>query len=140
MKGYSSIQLIKYLEDRKLVKEISSVYYLTDKLLAIADHVDSPKESLREFCIAIELPFQVVSPTGHKYTIKYVTDRIGKLYVAVLKKVDKEELIEITKKYYKETEYPVTIRNYFEQNVWESALEDFKNDSTMGSSFNKFED
>ena len=123
MRGYSSVQLIKYLEDTKLAKNIGGVYYLTDKLLAITNHVGSPKEALRDFCVAIELPFQVVSPTGSKYTVKYVTEKIAKKFISVLAKVDKADLIEVTKKYYKETEYPVTIKNYFEQDLWEIALE-----------------
>jgi len=138
MKGYSSVQLVKYLEDNKLAKNIGGVYYLTDKLLAITNHVGSPKEALRDFCVAINLPFQVVSPTGSKYTVKYVTDKIAKKYLSILAKVDKDDLIEVTKKYYKETEYPVTIKNYFEQDLWETALEN--KDSFEGTSFNKFED
>ena len=139
MTQYSSIQLVQFLENQKLVKKIGGVYYLTDKLKAITKQVDSPKEALKEFCKDIELPFQVTTPNGQKYTVKYVTDRIGKLYLQVLTEISREDLVKITKKYYKETEYPVTIKNYFEQNVWESAMEDFQDTSTQGSSFNKFE-
>lgn len=139
MKGYSGIQLVQFLESNKLVKSIGGVYYLTDKLSSLTNTIGSPKDALKKFCEDIELPFQVTTPNGQKYTVKYVTDRIGKLYVAVLTEVDREKLVAVTKKYYKETEYPVTIKNYFEQNVWESALEDFKNTPTTGSSHNKFE-
>lgn len=133
----SSIQLIKYLQDNKLIKEIGHVFYLTDKLTAITNDVDSPKAALKQFCEDVELPYQVTSPSGKKYTIKYVNDRIGKVYLRVLQKVDKEDLIKVTKKYYEETEYPVTIRNYFEENVWEVALE--AKDDLDTTSLNKFE-
>lgn len=121
--GISKTQLIAYLEKNKLVKVIDGVYYLTDKLLVFSDSFGSPKAALKEFCEEIQIPFQVFSPTGSKYTVKYVTDNIGKMYLKVLAKVDKEDLIEVTKKYYKDTEYPVTIKHYFENNVWETALE-----------------
>ena len=121
--GLSKTQLITYLEKNKLIKTLDGVYFLTDKLLVFSDSFDSPKAALKEFCEEIKIPFQVFSPTGSKYTIKYVTDRIGKMYLKVLTKVDKKDLIEVTKKYYSETEYPVTIKHYFENNVWETALE-----------------
>lgn len=136
MTGYSTVQLVQFLESQKLVKKVGGVYYLTDKLSAITKVTSSPKEALRRFCDAIELPFQVTTPTGQKYTVKYLNDRIGKLYLQVLTQVDEEKLIEVTKKYYRETEYPVTIKNYFEQGVWESAMED----TSTPSSSNKFED
>lgn len=139
MQGISKTQLIQYLEKQKLIKSIDNVYYLTDKLLAIADDIDSPKEALKEFCKAIEIPFQIISPNGSKYTIKYVSLNAGKKYLKVLKKVDKDLLIAITKKYYKETQYPVTIKRYFEEDVWEVALES-KDTVTGGVSSNKFED
>jgi len=121
--GLSKIQLIDYLEKHKLVKSISGVFYLTDKLKAVTNDLGSPKAALKEFCVDIEIPFQVPSPTGGKYTVKYVTDNIGKMYMKVLAVVGREALVEVTKKYYKETDYPVTIKHYFEQNVWETALE-----------------
>lgn len=130
MEGLSKIQIIDYLEKNKLVKSISGVFYLTDKLKAIAEDMGSPKAALKEFCVEIEIPFQVISPSGSKYTIKYVTDKIGKMYLRVLAKVSSAELVEVTKKYYKETEYPVTIKHYFENNVWETALEN-KNVKTV---------
>lgn len=123
MEGLSRIQIIDYLEKNKLIKSISGVFYLTDKLKAVAEDMGSPKAALKEFCVEIEIPFQVISPSGSKYTIKYVTDKIGKMYLRVLAKVSRAELVEVTKKYYKETEYPVTIKHYFENNVWETALE-----------------
>jgi len=123
MEGLSKIQIIDYLEKNKLIKSISGVFYLTDKLKAVAEDMGSPKAALKEFCVDIEIPFQVISPSGGKYTVKYVTDKIGKMYLRVLAKVSRAELVEVTKKYYKETEYPVTIKHYFENNVWETALE-----------------
>ena len=139
MIGISKTQLVQYLEKQKLVRCIDNVYYLTDKLLAIADDIGSPKEALKAFCEAIEIPFQVVSPNGSKYTIKYVSLSAGKKYLKVLKKVDKDLLIAVTKKYYKETQYPVTIKRYFDEDVWEVALES-KDTVTGGVSANKFED
>jgi len=140
MKGYSGIQLVQYLINKKLVKEVGGVYYLTDKMTFLSDSTKgTPKEALDKFCTAIELPYQVTTPNGKKYTVKATNDRIGKLYLAVLKKVDYGELVEVTKKYYKETEYPVTIKNYFEQNIWEAALE-AKNTITKDRSSNQFED
>lgn len=130
MEGLSKIQIIDYLEKNKLIKSISGVFYLTDKLKAVAEDMGSPKVALKEFCVDIEIPFQVISPSGSKYTIKYVTDKIGKMYLRVLAKVSRAELVEVTKKYYKETEYPVTIKHYFENNVWETALEN-KNVKTV---------
>ena len=121
--GLSNQQLITYLQKNKLVKNLGGVYYLTDKLKVLANDAGSPKDALKQFCVDIELPFQVYSPTGSKYTIKYVTDKIGKTYLKVVAEVGREELVKVTKKYYKETEYPVTIKNYFEQNIWETALE-----------------
>ena len=139
-KGMSSVMLRAYLQDKKLVKVIGGVYYLTDILTDLDIPSQSPKEDLKKFCEDIQLPFQVPSPTGGKYTIKYVTDRIGKSYLKVLKEISNEELKLITQRYYKETQYPVTIREYFEEGVWETALEEHKKFPDKGSSFNKFED
>jgi hypothetical protein len=126
--------------NKKLVKEMGGVFYLTDKMHALTDMTKgTPKQALDEFCIAIDLPYQVITPNGKKYTVKATNDRIGKLYLAVLKKVDKNDLIKVTKQYYKETEYPVTIKNYFEQNIWEAALEAM-NTIPKDRSSNLFED
>lgn len=134
----SQTQVIQYLEKQQLIKSISNVYYLTDKLQAIAEDLGSPKEALKAFCEAIEIPFQIIGPSGGKYTIKYVSLSAGKKYLKVLKKIDKDVLIEVTKKYYKETQYPVTIKRYFDEDVWEVALE--SKDTVSGASHHKFED
>lgn len=138
MKGYSKLQIIQYLVNKKLIKEIGGVYYPTDRLEAIVQPASDPKEELKEFCVLAEIPFQVSSPTGGKYTVKYITDKIAKSYLEVLKKVEKEDLIRVTKRYYKETSFPVTIKNYFELNIWQVALE--QPELSTGTSFNKFED
>ena len=139
MTGYNASQLIQFLETKKLVKNVGGTYYLTDQLESILGNKSSPKDALKKFCDACEIPFQVEPPGKRKYTVRYVNDRIGKIFLNILKQVDEEDLIRVTKKYYKETEYPVTIRNYFEMDVWEQALEEHKNMPTTGSSFNKFE-
>jgi hypothetical protein len=139
-KGMSPIQILRYLEKQNLIKYMDSVYYLTDKLLAIADDAGSPKEALHQFCKDAEVPFQAISPEGRKYTIKYVTTNIGKTFQKVLKKVDRDKLVEVTKRYYKDTGMPVTIKRYLEENVWEAALEELNTFPISGTSFNKFED
>lgn len=115
---------------------------------------DNPEVVSREaiwkkFIEDAKVPYQVTATDGKKYTVRQFSAGIADRLISIIKKVDYEILCKSTEQYYNQNGYKKTIKNYFEEGVWQGAYEEYEKARkegklttilAAGSGGNRFED